>query len=49
LNVIGVDKDTALHFLTCKMDKKWDGVLIRDGTDIKLINLKKEEKRINKL
>jgi hypothetical protein len=22
LNVIGVDKDTALHFLTCKMDKK---------------------------
>jgi hydrogenase maturation factor len=42
LNVIGVDKDIALHLLTFKMDKKWDGVLIHDGADVKLINLKEE-------
>jgi hypothetical protein len=44
LNIIGVGKNTTLHLVAFKIDKRLVAVLIRDGADVKLINLKEEEK-----
>jgi hypothetical protein len=40
LNVVDIEKNTALHLAALKMDKKCVEALIRAGADVKLINAK---------